>query len=789
MKNILLLLLSFISISVFSQTGVYPNEENLRSDTIDVLDYEIHLDVTDFSGQSIHGYTVVKCSPKQPSVNTLNLDLLHFTIDSIVLNNTVLSYQYNDTLLHINLGSNYTPSDILNVEVHYHGTTRKDPSGWGGFYFGPDYAFNLGVGFEDKPHNIGRYWFPCFDNFAERSTYNLFITTNNMQYATSIGYLVSSTPAPNNKIVWNWKMDETIPTYLAMIAVNYYTEVADTYSGINGSIPIALFAKASDTSNLKSSFANLKLAMDAFEGLYGPYQFNKVGYTVVNFSSGAMEHGSNITYPNNTVDGTLNSETLMAHELAHQWWGNYATTLTPQDMWLNEGMASFSANYFLEAVYGWETAKPEVKSVLFDILKKAHIDEGGYLAISGVPHSLTYGDHVYRKGALVAQNLRMLIGQNDFGSAVTGFLNSRAFQNMTSIQFRDYLQTVSNKDISGFFDGWVFNGGFPDYKIDSISVTPNANLYDIEIKVSQKLNHAPSLFTELPLEVGFYNEALDFVTKEIIVGPNTSSLFTTLSFDPIMVTLNPNNKLCYATTDDIHVIKSTGQINYNNAMITVNVTSITDSALLKIEHHWSAPDPIKDWANQPYLLSNYRYWKVDGSFPIDFEANAGFFYDGRQGSGYLDSLLVKNTEDSLVVLYRKNANDDWKEYPYYTKNTLGSSTNMFGRIELTRLLKGEYTLANIDHSVLGIQSIINDSPEIKIYPNPSNEKATIEWNSTKSPKRIEIYALNGTRVLSFVPNKGNHHSFNTKVLKPGNYIAKIEFELKSYSEQFSVVKN
>jgi len=384
----------------------------------------------------------------------------------------------------------------------------------------------------------------------------------------------------------------------------------------------------------------------------------------------------------------------------------------------------------------------------------------------------------------------MLLGENNFGPAVTGFLNSRAFQNMSSLQFRDYLQNVSTRDVDGFFNGWVFHGGFPDYKIDSVLVVPNANQYDITVHVSQKLNHAPQQFSEIPLEIGFYDEAFGYTTKEIMVGPNTSMLTTTLSYNPSMVTLNPNNKLCYSTTDDTHIIKNTGQINYNNTMMTVNVSALSDSALLKIEHHWSAPDHIKDWANQPYLLSNYRYWKIDGIWPSDFEANAGFFYDGRQSNGYLDSLLVRNTEDSLVVLYRQNAADDWTEYPHYTKNTLGGSNNMFGRIELTKIMKGEYTLANIDHSVLGVSPVVKkDIPEIKVYPNPSNEKVTIAWDSKSPPKSIEIYSLNGSKVLSFTPNQNGIQSFNTKALKQGHYIAKVIFENESISSQFTVLKN
>ena len=754
---------------------------------IDVLDYEIHLDITDFNGRTLSGHTAITCTPLMANVNSIQLDLLKFTVDSVTINNTPLTFNYNDTLLHINFGASYSPTDTLELKVYYHGVTRKDPSGWGGVYFGSNYAFNLGVGFEDNPHNIGRYWFPCFDNFKERTTYNMFLTTENTHYATSMGNLISSTPLPNNKVVWNWKMNEEIPTYLAMFAVNYYTIVHDSYTGIERTIPIELYAKASDTNNLKASFANLKNAMDAFEGLYGPYQFNKIGYTVVNFSSGAMEHASNITYPNNTVDGTLNSETLMAHELAHQWWGNYSTTLTPQDMWLNEGMASFSANYFLEYVYGWENAKPEVKSILFNILRKAHLNEGGYLAISGVPHDLTYGDHVYRKGALVAQNLRMLLGEQNFGMAVTGFLNTHAFDNMTSLQFRDYLEANSNADVNGFFDGWVFNGGFPDYKVDSMEVISSPALNTIKLRVNQSLNHAPSQFSNIPIEVVLYDAQFNSETQTILVGPNVTQLEITSPINPVFVSLNGNNKLCYATTDDTKMIKSTGNHNFPNAMWNLNVKSITDSALIKIEHHWTAPEAALDWNTQAYRLSNYRYWKVDGVWDDSFDTEADFLYDGRESGGYLDSLLVKITEDSLVLLYRPSANVNWAEYPYYSQNTLGSSTNAFGRILLSKVLKGEYTLANKDNSVLSTGSI--NSPvdnELKIYPNPSHGELTVSWQTNQKAESVDIYSLNGSKILSFSEVTGNQLKINSSSLKNGMYIAKVQFGKQELTQQFSV---
>ena len=689
MKGIILILSLLVSNITFSQIGNYFNYENLRSDTIDVLDYQIHLEITDFSKKSLNGYTIVTCSPKQNNVTRLKLDLLHYSIDSISLNNTRLKYTYNDTLVNIDLDQQFNTSDTFSVKVSYHGKSKKDPSGWGGIYFGSDYAFNLGIGFKDNPHNIGRYWFPCFDNFKERSTYSIYLTTPNHLYGSSIGTLISSTPLPNNKTEWYWKMEQTIPTYLAMFAVANYTVTHDSYNGINRTIPIELYAKPSDTINLNASFIHLKQAMSVFENLYGPYAFNKIGYTVVNFSSGAMEHAGNITYPNNSIDGLLTNESLMTHELAHQWWGNYATTLTPQDMWLNEGMASFSSNYFIEKIYGWETAKLKVKNTLFNILKKAHIDEGGYLAVSGVPHELTYGSHVYDKGALVAQNLRMLLGDENFGPALSTFLKSKAFNNMTSLEFRDYLQNISPANVNGFFNGWVFNGGFPDYKIDSIHTVSASDGYKITLTINQKLNNAPTQFTDIPIEIVIYDTLFNTETRSILVGPNKTISQITSKLNPAFISLNGNNKLCYATTDDTKILKSVGTVAFKNAMWNINIESLTDSVLIKIERHWADPDPQFNLNSQGYTLYGHQFWKVDGIWKDSFKSNGHFFYIRNTMKGYLDF----SKEQNLVLLYRSSPSNNWEEYPYYKESTLENTPDGLGKISLSMILKGEYALA------------------------------------------------------------------------------------------------
>ena len=111
------------------------------------------------------------------NVTVLDLDLLQMTVDSITSQGQLLASTYNDTLLSVTLPLALNMEDTSSVVVYYNGSPQGDPSGWGGWYFQGNYAYNLGVGFDADPHNYGRVWHPCFDNFVERATYDFSILT------------------------------------------------------------------------------------------------------------------------------------------------------------------------------------------------------------------------------------------------------------------------------------------------------------------------------------------------------------------------------------------------------------------------------------------------------------------------------------------------------------------------------------------------------------------------------------------------------------------------------------
>lgn len=724
---------------------------NMRSDTIDILNYKISLDITDFTNKVIKGNTVVKFTPKLNGINNLYLDLLKLTIDSIEIGGNNLTYSYNDTLLGINLPATYNVNDTVLLKVSYHGTPQGDPTGWGGFYFQSGYAYNLGVGFGALPHTYGRVWFPCFDNFVERASYEFNITTNAGKVAFCNGYLASDTTDTGGFRTRKWIMAQPIPTYLASVSVAAYTSINQTYNGINGPVPIIIAAVPTDTTAVKNSFVNLPVALSTFENHFGPYMWNRVGYCMVPFNSGAMEHATNISYPKATANGSLTYQNLYAHELSHHWFGDLATCRTAEDMWLNEGWAHYCEFLFYEALSGYNTYLSTMRTNHEDVLHFAHNKEGGYLTLSNIPQDYTYGDHVYNKGADVAHTMRGYMGDSLFFYSVKTYLSQNNYKDVSSADFMNALTAASGMDMSDFFNDWVNSPGYPHFSIDSVqSVSAGGSNYNVTVYVKQKLTGAPHYYNNVPLEVTFKAANWTEQTQNLVMSGQNASLSFTVPFDPAFVALNLKEKISHAVAPEYKTIKATGSSSFANAKMTINVLSITDSAFVRVEHNYTAPDPFHSCC-MPYRLSPNRYWKVDGILPAGFRAKATINYEGRtlgfSGNYWLDNLLNITTEDSLVLMYRRNAADDWHVYPYYTKNVLTNLLDKHGSITIDSLQLGEYVFAMRDFLATGIQDLAKDEKgKIIVYPNPSKNNLTINFSELKKEiiqASVVISDLNG----------------------------------------------
>ncbi len=715
-----------------------------HSDTLDVLHYDINLDMTDISGQTIDGYAIISATPKIDNLAYFPLDLQALTVDSVFVNDTLCGFSYNDTLLQILPAHVYQYADTVVLSVYYHGHPIIDPSGWGGFYFsGTSTAYNLGVGFQDIPHNYGRVWYPCLDDFNDRATYDFHITTADNLMAVCNGTLESETDNGDGTKTFFWALHQSIPTYLSSIAVSNYVAVTDTFNSMTGPIPIDIYVLPGDSQNAISSFAHLKQILAGYEQYFGPYRWERVGYVAVPFNSGAMEHATNIAYPSSVIDGTSNYEYLYAHELSHHWFGDYLTCASAEDMWINEGWAVFAESFYHEFLFDKPTYVSYIMSKHANAIRVAQYDDGGIYPLYPMPQYTTYGTTTYDKGASVVHTLRNYLGDTLFFNAVKAYVANFGLKNASSYDLRDFLTTYTGIDMTDFFDGWVFTSGYPHFSVDSFPVVPNGSNYDVTVFVRQRLRDRTNFTNSNKVEITFSDDLWHFQTEEVDFSGEFGQATFSLNFNPTHAYMDLSQGMCDARTTDSKVISSAATIPFYNTYLTLYVNQISDSAFVQVEHNWVAPDSFKTPIEGLYLTDK-RYWKVEGILPDTFSITARFLYSkATTGSyAYLDYGFLTNVPDSLVLLYRRNTADDWQITSAYKQ---GTSIN--GYMTLDTIMIGEYAFGMWDRTTKIPEIKSHKTEQIKIYPNPTNDTFYFE-QQTDVVTNFTVYNANGKQVFT-----------------------------------------
>ena len=757
------------------------NTIDSRADTFDVLHYTINASFLNYSiDKRIDAQTTLHVLLKNEA-SQMRLDLLELPVSSVSVNGQSALYSYNSPNLLIDL-DNVKSGDTLQVVVSYEGKPVQDPK-WGGFYFSGKYAFNLGVGFASDPHNFGRVWFPCFDNFVDRSTYDFSITVDSSYKAYANGLLQKTTKNSDHTETFHWQMDDPIPTYLAAVAIAPYEEIRMMVDGI----PVILTALASDTANLRKSFENLPACIRTFVSSYGEHTFDRVGFNTVPFNSGAMEHATNIAYPRYAIaNGDKTSETLFAHELAHHWWGNTITCKTQEDMWLNEGWASYSERLFLEAVYGKKAYEDDIEANHHSVLQFAHVLDGAVLPVSGIGHANTYGRHVYDKGADMVHTLRGLMGDLPFFEACKSFQSTFQFKDVTTEDMRTHFQSYTTLDLTGFFEQWVKTAGFAHF--DILSATKQNDAYQLTIKQTPRFNQETYTDVRLTLAAIAKDERYD---TTIVVSQSQQTFLITCPFKPQFWLIDPDDKISDATTTDQVAITSEEQNLTHGMMKKVRLENANqDSVQLWVTHHWAPADGTYG-KPQGAQISKERYWEVQGYWDENTQVSAQLIYSGLKATapdyGFLDTDLIRTTEDSLVLLYRPHAKSPWTVAMDYSKNTMGSLFDKRGTISISHLRMGQYCLAMYDASLSKVVGS-DKKPAFKLFPNPASQEINVELSSPQTGI-LEITNLDG-QVIHTYPLNGSEltHKIDISFLGSGVYLVGISIQNQAYDIRRFVVE-
>jgi aminopeptidase N len=357
---------------------------------------------------------------------------------------------------------------------------------------------------------------------------------------------MSEKPFGINYTIAHWKHRYPIVSYLIAIASTNYARFSDYYVTGNDSLEILNYVYPEDSLVLRSQASSVVPAIELFEELFSPYPFWEEKYGHAQFGwGGGMEHQT-MTF---LGKGAFNAE-IIAHELAHQWFGDMITCGSWQDIWLNEGFATYCAGLRYEYI----------DTLYWDIWKRNNISY-----VCSQPDGSVFCDDTtnvgrifdgrlsYSKGALLLHMLRWVVGDSSFYKGIRNYLNDPDLQHgfARTDDFVTIMETVSGRDLDGFFADWFYGQGYPSYSVSLGQLPDNG----ATVTIYQSQSHSSVDFFDLPVPIRFFGSEKD----TLIVFDHSSSgeVFTfnpgfkidTIHFDPEMWLVSANNTFSLGKED------------------------------------------------------------------------------------------------------------------------------------------------------------------------------------------------------------------------------------------------
>ncbi len=586
------------------------NTSSFASDNFDVKYYRCVWEL-DPAVRYISGSVTVYFTTNA-TTNSITLDMMNSLVaDSVKQRNSGLGFSQTANTITINFPTAVNAGALDSVSIFYKGVPAN--TGFGSFiqssHAGTPVIWSL-----SEPYG-SRDWWPCKNGLDDKAdSIDIMIIHPNQYKAASNGLLQSEKPLPGNKTVTHWKHRYPIASYLVCFAVTNYVVFNNSVQLGAVSLPMQTYCYPENQALFETHTPKVLSAMQFFNARFGDYPFIKEKYGHVQFGwGGGMEHQtmSFIVTPD---------ESLMAHELAHQWFGDKITTHSWQEIWLNEGFATHLAAMYMENTYP-ATIYTNRKAVINNITSTP----GGAVKVDDTTNvgRIFNGQLSYNKGSYLLYMLRFVLGDASFFKAINNYLKDPllAYGFSSTKDLKKHLEQESGKNLTKFFSQWYEGEGYPSYNVQW-SMLGSSN---VKIKMNQSTSHPSVAFFEMPVALKFKNatqektvvvnntlngqefiKQIGFVPDTVLVDPeywiisknNSTQKITPGNSGEGMVEIYPNpviNPLTIfihdftAATAHIQISNAAGQIMYKRT-----VTLTNGAELIQL--------PTQQWARGIYFV-------------------------------------------------------------------------------------------------------------------------------------------------------------------------------------------
>ena len=523
---------SFIALFLFISGSGQARPNFNRSQTFDAQHYILRVSF-DVSKKTVFGDTTVVLKPLTPNFRVVELDAVDLKFESIKLepSGQDLKYKVADKKVIVTLDRAYSADEKISIRFKYSATPNK------GVYFVPAESAAKRVEHSSQIWTQGepeeaRHWFPSFDFPSDKATTEQYITAEKKETVIGNGELIGKEETTNGKQTWHYKMPVPHSTYLVSFVIGEYVRIDDKYKDI----PLGFYTYPGKVQTANRAFANTKDMIPAFEKVTGfAFPFNKYDQTVVsNFKFGGMENITATTMADSEIFfadfdfGKVIVDDLVSHELAHSWFGNLVTLKNWAELWLNEGFATYMEAVYLEQTKGRAAYLQKIQSDADEFLtddattKRRH---GLYNLRAGEVDKLFDTAAVtYNKGSVVLHMLREEIGTDVFWRAVNKYLERHKFASVETTDLKAAMEEESGRDLTWFFDQWVYKAGAPRLTITS-GYSERTKMLKITVTQTQKADAIVPAAFRLPLTIAIKTEnGIESTTKNISKRVETFSI-------------------------------------------------------------------------------------------------------------------------------------------------------------------------------------------------------------------------------------------------------------------------
>lgn len=501
------LLLSLLLFSTFA-LAIAERRERVPN-TWRPLHYDVALSFNDQLAEITSARATINILVLKEAVTMLDLDFGEMTVDTVTVEGVPARYEHRAGLLNISLAQAAKRDEKLSVVVSYHGRPKD------GLELTADKDGKPSATGDNWPNRV-HHWIPSLDHPSAKATVAFTVTAPARDIVIANGQLATTRTNADNTRTWAYYESVPIPPYCMVITVGEGARLEAETPGIT---PLFYYVPQADRAYAPQGFSSAASSLKFFSETVAPYPYEKLALIVGATRFGGMENSSAIVFPSTLFDKTTDAqpvstrfkiptriEDVVAHEIAHQWFGDSVTESTWADLWLSEGFATYFAGLFIERYEG--------ESAFRDYMKRAAERYFKYERERRAPiHDSDTEDlfkllnpNNYEKGAWVLHMLRTQMGDAAFFRGIRDYYNAHRNGTATTEDLRAALEKSSGMNLQEFFARWIYASGHPRYEAAWKWNRVRAKGGELVITLRQIQDDAPFL-TPLPVEITTANGA------------------------------------------------------------------------------------------------------------------------------------------------------------------------------------------------------------------------------------------------------------------------------------------